>query len=116
MFYCARRVAPARYPLIRFRFGTHSVPQPHLFLPNRDRRTSCSMENADLEMDTRQANPYVAFESISGDIGIALLCRGGRFVGARLETALTNTSAAALLTRAAGVPVRSTCGPTRAGG
>jgi hypothetical protein len=52
------------------------------------------MENADLELDTKQANPYVAFESISGSIGIALLCRGGRFVGARLETALTNTSAA----------------------
>jgi hypothetical protein len=88
--------------------------QPHLFLPNRDRRTSCSMENADLEMETKQANPYVAFESMSGNIGIALLCRGGRFVGARLETALTNTSAAALLTRAAGVPVRTlradTCG------
>jgi len=87
--------------------------QPHLFMPNRD-RASCSMENADLELDTKQANPYVAFESISGSIGIALLCRGGRFVGARLETALTNTPAAALLTEAAGAPVRTlradTCG------
>ena len=87
--------------------------QPHLFMPNRD-PASCSMESADLEMDTNQANPYVAFESISGSIGIALLCRGGRLVGARLETALTNTSAAALLTEAAGTPVRTlradTCG------
>jgi hypothetical protein len=87
--------------------------QPHLFMPKRG-RASCSMESADLEMDTKQANPYVALESISGSIGIALLCRGGRFVGARLETALTNTSAAALLTEAAGPPVRTgradTCG------
>jgi len=87
--------------------------QPHLFMPNRDRAT-CSMENADLEMDTKQANPYVAFDSISGSIGISLLCRGGRLVGARLETALTNISAAALLTEAAGAPVRTlradTCG------
>jgi hypothetical protein len=87
--------------------------QPHLFMPNRD-RASCSMENADLELDTKLANPYVAFDSISGSIGIALLCRGGRFVGARLETALANTSAAALLKKAAGAPVRTlradTCG------
>ena len=88
--------------------GAGSSPwQPHLFLGNRDSRVSCSVENADLEMDTRQANPYVQLEAVSGDIKVTLLCRAGKFVGARLETGLNNASAAAMLTQAAGPPVRT---------
>src|SRR6266849_3007771 len=81
--------------------------QPHLFLSDQDRRASCSAQNADLELDTKQANPYVQLEAVSGDITITLLCRAGTFVGARLETGLNNGAAAEMLTQAAGPPVRS---------
>src|SRR6266849_6343615 len=81
--------------------------QPHLFLSDQDRRASCSAENADLELDTKQANPYVQLVAVSGDITITLLCRAGTFVGARLETGLNNGAASAMLTQAAGPPVRS---------
>ncbi len=88
--------------------------QPHLFLSDQDRRASCSAQNADLELDTKQANPYVQLEAVSGDITITLLCRAGTFVGARLETGLNNGAAAEMLTQAAGPPVRTlradTCG------
>src|SRR5216683_3306955 len=88
--------------------------QPHLFLSDQDRRASCSAENADLELDTKQANPYVQLVAVSGDITITLLCRAGTFVGARLETGLNNGAASAMLTQAAGPPVRTlradTCG------
>jgi hypothetical protein len=88
--------------------GEASSPwQPHLFLGDRDGRASCTVENADLEMDTKQANPYVQVEALSGNIAITLLCRAGMFVGARLETGLNNASAAAMLTQAAGPPVRT---------
>ncbi len=88
--------------------GEGSSPrQPHLFLSDRDGRASCSVENADLEMDTKQANPYVQVEALSGHIAITLLCRAGTFVGARLETGLKNASAVAMLMQAAGPPVRT---------
>jgi hypothetical protein len=95
--------------------GARSSPsQPHLFLSNPDRRASCSAENADLELDTKEANPYSQHESVSGDITITLLCRAGTFVGARVETGINNTAAAEMLTQAAGPPVRTvradTCG------
>jgi hypothetical protein len=95
--------------------GEGSSPaQPQLFLSNPARRASCSAGNADLELDTKQANPYVEFQAISGDITITVLCRAGMFVGARLETGLNNSAATALLTQAAGPPVRTlradTCG------
>ena len=88
--------------------------QPHLFLHNGTGQASCSMENSDLEMDTRQSNPYVEIRADSGDIAITLLCRNSKFVGARLETAMSNATAVALLLEAAGPPVRTlradTCG------
>jgi hypothetical protein len=88
--------------------GEGSSPwQPHLFLNDRDDRASCSVKNADLELDTKQANPYVQLEAVSGDITVTLLCRAGMFVGARLETGLNNAAAAAMLTQAAGPPVRT---------
>jgi hypothetical protein len=96
--------------------GDASSPaQPQLFLSgNPDRSGSCSAGNADLELDTKQATPYVQLEAVSGDITITLLCRAGSFVGARLETGLKNSAAAAMLTQAAGPPVRTvradTCG------
>jgi hypothetical protein len=95
--------------------GEGSSPwQPQLFLSGRDRHASCSAANADLELDTKQANPYVQLEAVSGDITITLLCRAGTFVGARLETGVNNAAAAAMLTQAAGPPVRTlradTCG------
>ena len=97
-----------------FRGDGSSPAQPQLFAANVDRRATCSAGNADLELDTKEANPYVQLETISGDITITLLCRGGTFVGARIETGLNNASAAAMLTEAAGPPVRTlradTCG------
>jgi hypothetical protein len=97
-----------------FRADGTSPAQPQLFLANPDRRVSCSAGNADLELDTKQATPYVQLEAVSGDITITLLCRAGMFVGARLETGLNNSAAAAMLTEAAGSPVRTvradTCG------
>ncbi|HEY4884710.1 MAG TPA: hypothetical protein VII08_13840 [Myxococcales bacterium] len=81
--------------------------QPHLFLHNGAGPASCSMENSDLEMDTRQANPYVEVRADSGDIAITLLCRNSKFVGARLETPMSNTSAVAMLIEAAGPQERT---------
>jgi hypothetical protein len=99
---------------VGLRADARSPWQPHLFLPNGTGRASCSMENSDLEMDTRQPNPYVEVRADSGDIAITLLCRNGKFVGTRLETAASNTSAVAMLVQAAGPPVRTlradTCG------
>jgi len=97
-----------------YRADGTSPAQPQLFLANPDRRVSCSAGNADLELDTKQATPYVQLEAVSGEITITLLCRAGVFVGARLETGLNNSTAAAMLTQAAGPPVRTiradTCG------
>ena len=97
-----------------FRGDGSSPAQPQLFLGNRDRGASCSAGNADLELDTKQANPYVQLQAVSGDITITLLCRAATFVGARLETGLNSAAAAAMLTEAAGPPVRNlradTCG------
>ena len=78
-----------------FRADGTSPAQPQLFLANPDRRASCSAGNADLELDTKQASPYVQLEAVSGEITITLLCRAGMFVGARLETGLNNSTAAA---------------------
>ena len=97
-----------------FRGDGSSPAQPQLFLGNRDRGASCTAGNADLELDTKQASPYVQLEAVSGDITITLLCRAGTFVGARLEAGLNNAAATAMLTQAAGPPVRTlradTCG------
>jgi hypothetical protein len=97
-----------------YRADGTSPAQPQLFLANLDRSVSCSAGNADLELDTKQPTPYVQLEAVSGEITITLLCRAGVFVGARLETGLNNTAAVALLTEAAGPPVRTiradTCG------
>jgi len=99
---------------VDLRADGNSPWQPHLFLHNGTGPESCSMENSDLEMDTRQPNPYVEIRADSGDIAIRLLCRKSKFVGARLETAMSNTSAVAMLLEAAGPPVRTlradTCG------
>jgi len=99
---------------LAFRGEGSSPAQPQLFLGNSHPRASCPAGNADLELDTKQANPYVQLEAVSGDITITLLCRAGMFVGARLETGLNNSAAAALLTQAAGPAVRTlradTCG------
>ena len=99
---------------VGLRADGRSPVQPHLFLPNGTAPASCSMENSDAEMDTRQPNPYVEIRADSGDIAITLLCRNSKFVGARLETAISNTSAVAMLLEAAGPPVRTlrvdTCG------
>jgi hypothetical protein len=84
-----------------------SPAQPRLFLENSDRVATCSAGKADLELDTKQANPYVEVDAVSGDITITLLCRAGAFVGARLEAGLNNAAAAAMLTQAAGPPVRT---------
>ncbi len=97
-----------------FRGDGSSPAQPQLFLATPDRRASCSAGNADLELDTKSAKPYVQLEAVSGDITVTLLCRAGTFVGARLETGLNNAAATAMLTEAAGPPVRTlrvdTCG------
>jgi hypothetical protein len=92
---------------LRFRGDGSAPAQPQLFLGDRDRRKSCSAGNADLELDTKQASPYVQLEAVSGDITITLLCRAGKFVGARLEAGLNNAAATAMLTQAAGPPVRT---------
>jgi hypothetical protein len=68
---------------------------------------SCSSEESDLMMDTHQTNPYVEIATVSGDITVTLLCRSQRFVGARLETPVSKTAAAAMLTRTAGAAVRT---------
>src|SRR2546425_12521196 len=79
-----------------------SPQESQLFLPNRG-RASCASEESDLMLDTRQANPYVEIAAASGDITVTLLCRNQRLVGARLETPVRRTVAAAMLARAAGV-------------
>lgn len=96
--------------------GEASSPaQPSLFARADPARPSCSMKDSDLELDTHQPNPYVEVRADSGDIAITLLCRNDRFVGARLETAASNTSAVAMLLEAAGPPAQTlradTCGP-----
>jgi hypothetical protein len=92
---------------LRFRGDGTSPAEPQLFLGDRDRVASCSAEKADLELDTKQASPYVQLDAVSGDITITLLCRAGTFVGARLEAGLNNAAASAMLTQAAGPPVRT---------
>ena len=93
---------------LRFRGDGMSPAQPQLFLDDRDRRAvSCSAGKADLELDTKQTSPYLQLDAVSGDITITLLCRAGLFVGARLEAGLDNAAAAAMLTQAAGPPVRT---------
>jgi len=110
----AKGFAFNRKEKLGFRGDGSSPAQPQLFLGNSHPRASCPAGNADLELDTKQANPYVQLEAVSGDITITLLCRAGMFVGARLETGLNNSAAAALLTQAAGPAVRTlradTCG------
>ncbi len=110
----AKGFAFNRKEKLGFRGDGSSPAQPQLFLGDSDRRASCTAGNADLELDTRQATPYVQLDAVSGDITITLLCRAGMFVGARLETGLNNSAAAAMLTQAAGPPVRTlradTCG------
>src|SRR5438445_6910415 len=83
-----------------------SPQESQLFLPNGG-RASCASEESDLMLDTRQANPYVEIAAASGDITVTLLCRNQRFVGARLETPVRRTVAAAMLARTAGVAVRT---------
>jgi hypothetical protein len=82
-----------------------SPQEPQLFLPGAG-RSSCSSEESDLLMDTRQTNPYVEIAAVSGDITVTLLCRNNRFVGARLDAPMSRTVAAAMLTRVAGAAVR----------
>lgn len=83
-----------------------SPQDPRLFVRSAG-GASCSSEEADLLMDTHQANPYVEIAARSGDITVALLCRGQRFVGVRLETPVGRTAASAMLTRAAGAAART---------
>jgi len=83
-----------------------SPQEPRLFLPNAG-RASCPSEESDLMLDTRQANPYVEIAAASGDITVTLLCRNQRLVGARLETPVSKTAAAAMLVRVAGAAVRT---------
>lgn len=83
-----------------------SPQEPKLFLAAAE-RPSCSSEQSDLEMDTRQANPYVEIAAGSGEITVTLLCRNQSFVGARLEAPVSKTVAAALLTRVAGAVERT---------
>jgi len=83
-----------------------SPQESQLFAPGSG-RMSCSSEQSDLMMDTHQANPYVENAAASGDITVTLLCRNQKFVGARLETPVHRTVAAAMLARAAGAAVRT---------
>jgi len=83
-----------------------SPQESQLFLPNGG-RASCASEESDLLLDTKQANPYVEVAAASGDITVTLLCRDQKFVGARLETPVRSTVAAAMLARAAGAAVRT---------
>jgi len=83
-----------------------SPQQSRLFVRSAG-RTSCSSEESDLMMDTHQTSPYVEVAAVSGDITLTLLCRNQRFVGARLETPVSRTAAAAMLVRAAGAAVRT---------
>jgi hypothetical protein len=83
-----------------------SPQEPRLFLSTAG-RASCASEESDLMLDTRQANPYVEIAAASGDITVTLLCRNQRLVGARLETPVSRTVAAAMLARTAGPAVRT---------
>jgi len=83
-----------------------SPREPELFVRSAGRAT-CSGAESDLMLDTHLANPYVEIVAASGDITVTLLCRNQRFVGARLETRVDRTGAVAMLTKAAGAPVRT---------
>lgn len=87
--------------------GRVRSPQESQLFARNAGQASCTSEESDLMMDTHSANPYVEVAAASGEITVTLLCRNHNFVGARLETPVSRSAATAMLTRAAGAPVRT---------